>query len=218
MLKLSAEPKRLVNTHSLFLLIDHSQQFRVEQQLLLRRLKHVKTGYDRDLCCMEGTRKSLLGQIIAWVTNELEQTDGRNTYWIYGIPGIGKTSLAHSICARLHDREQLAGAFFCQRERDDQDLRTPGNILLTLIRKFAILFPPFRSIVAEYLHNNPDEMVRSMRPTLLLEFIRKLPRLPKKTLVFVIDALDECGSTQSRPLILDALTKVAEHAPCVGVD
>jgi len=188
---------------------------RVEQQLLLSRLKYVKTGYDRDLCCMEGTRKSLLGQIITWVTNELEQTDGRKTYWIYGIPGIGKTSLAHSICSRLYDREQLAGAFFCQR--DDQELRKPGNILLTLIHTFAILFPPFRRIVAEYLRNNPDAMVKSMRSTLLLELIRKLSRRPKKTLVFVIDALDECGSTQSRRPILRALTTTAEHTPWLKV-
>jgi len=215
MLKLYAEPRRLVSTRFLVLSIGHPQQFRVEQQILLSRLKDVKTSYDRDLCCMEGTRKSLLGQIIAWVTNGSEQTDGRNTYWIYGLPGIGKTSLAHSICASLHDKEQLAGAFFCQR--DDQELREPRNILPTLIRKLAILFPPFRSIVAEYLGNDPNVTLESMRPTLLLEFIRKLPRLPKKTLVFVIDALDECGSIQSRPGILNALTEAAAYAPWLKV-
>jgi hypothetical protein len=213
MLKHSAEARRLVSTHSLILAIDHSQQLRVEQELLLRRLNVVKTGYDRDLCCMEGTRKSLLGQIIAWVTNGL--TDGRNTYWIYGLPGTGKTSLAHSICASLHDKEQLAEAFFCRR--NDQELREPRNILPTLIRKLAILFPPFRSIVAKYLRNCPNVTPESMPSTLLLEFIRKLPRLPKKTLVFVIDALDECGSTESRPGILNALTEAAAHAPWLKI-
>ena len=204
-----------MRTHSLDLSMGHSQQFRVEQHLLLSRLIDVKTGYDRDLCCMEGTRKFLLKQIIAWVTNGLEQTDRRNTYWIYGLPGIGKTSVAHSICASLHDKEQLAGAFFCRR--DDQELREPKNILPTLIRKLAILFPPFRSIVAECLRNDPNVTPESMRPTLFLDFIRKLPRPPKKTLVFVIDALDECGSTQSRPGILNALTEVAAHAPWLKV-
>ena len=215
MVKPSAEPKRLVSTHSLHLSIDHSQRFPVEQDLLLSRLKVVKTGYDRDLCCMEGTRKSLLEQVIAWVTNGFEQPDGRNTYWIHGPPGIGKTSLAHSICASLHDKERLAGAFFCQR--DDQELREPRNILPTLIRKLAILFPPFRSIVAECLRNYPSVTPESMQPTLFLEFIRKLPRLPKKTLVFVIDALDECGSTQGRLDILNALTEAAAHAPWLRV-
>ena len=164
---------------------------------------------------MEGTRESLLEQIIAWVTNGLEKTDVGNTYWIYGLPGTGKTSLAHSICASLHDKEQLAGAFFCQV--DDQDLREPSNILPTLIRKFAILFPPFRSIVAECLRNDPSVTPESTRPTVFLDFIRKLPRLPKKTLVFVVDALDECGSTQSRLGILKTLTDAATHAPWLKV-
>ena len=164
---------------------------------------------------MEGTRKSLLEQIIAWVTNGSEQADRGNTYWIYGLPGIGKTSLGHSICANLHDEERLAGAFFCRR--DDQELREPRNILPTLIRKLAILFPPFRSIVAECLRTDPNITPESMRPTLFLDFIRKLPRPPKKTLVFVIDALDECGSTQSRPGVLKALTDAAARTPWLKV-
>jgi hypothetical protein len=190
--------------------MDHSQQFLVEQHLLFSRLRGVKTGYDQDLCCMEGTRKSLLEQITAWATNGLEQ---RNTYWIYGLPGIGKTSLAHSLCASLHDKEQLAGAFFCRR--DDQDLRAPKNIFPTLICTLAILFPPFRSIVAEYLHNNPNITPEPIR--LFLDFICRVPRPPKRTLVFVIDALDECGSTQSRSDVLKALTDATVHVPWLKV-
>jgi len=215
MLKLSSGPRRPVSTRPLHLPIGHSQQFRVEQHLLLSRLKDVKTTYAWHLRCMEGTRKSLLEKIVAWATNGLQQTDGRNTYWIYGLPGIGKTSLAHSICASLHNKEQLAGAFFCRR--DDQELREPINILPTLIHKLAILFPPFRSIVAECLRNDPNVAPDSMRPTLFLDFIRKLPRLPKKTLVFVIDALDECGGPESRPRVLQALTDATACAPWLKV-
>jgi len=203
-----------VGTHSLHLSIGPSQQFRVEHHILLSRLKDVKTSYDRNLCSMKDTRKSLLENIIAWVANGLEQTDGGNTYWIYGLPGIGKTSLAHSICASLDNKAQLAGAFFCRR--DDQELREPRNIIATLIHKLAILFPPFRRIVAEFLRNNPNVAPESM-PTLFLEFIRKLPRLPKKTLVFVIDAFDKCGSAQSRLGVLQDLTNAAACAPWLKV-
>src|SRR5258708_23663412 len=45
----------------------------VEQELLLGRLKPVETGYDLDRCCMEGTRQSILNQIVAWVTNPQER-------------------------------------------------------------------------------------------------------------------------------------------------
>ena len=187
----------------------------VEQELLLSRLKPVKTTYHQDLRCMEGTRKSLLKEIKAWVTNGLEQAVGKNTYWIYGVPGIGKTSLAHTICASLDDQGQLAGVFFCRR--DDPELNEPRNILPTLIHKLAIILPPFRSIVAGCLRKNPNVAPESMKHTLLHDFIRKLPRLPTKPLVFVIDALDECGGIQSRPDILRALADAASQAPWLKV-
>ena len=56
---------------------------------------------------MDGTRKFLLEQLKGWVAKEPEQKKGSNTYWISGLPRIGKTSLAHSICASLHDESSL---------------------------------------------------------------------------------------------------------------
>ncbi len=158
---------------------------------------------------MEGTRESPLGQIITWATNQSDQ-DESNTYWIYGLPGIGKTCLAHSICERLHDQKHLAGAFFCQR--DGPDLSEPKNILPTLIYKLARIFPPFRRIVVEHLRNDPHLSPESMKYSLFLDFIDSLPRRPSQPLVFVIDALDECGDGTTRPALLRALTEATARA------
>ena len=59
---------------------------------------------------MDGTCGFILDQIIAWVTNGPGQGDipWSIPYWIYGFPGIGKTSLAHSICERFDERKQFA--------------------------------------------------------------------------------------------------------------
>ena len=189
----------------------------MEQDLLLRRLKPIDTGYHQNLRCMEGTRKVLLKEILNWVasTSVKRGLVHRNTYWIYGLPGIGKTSLAHSICASLHDQDQLAGAYFCRR--DIPELSEPINVLPTLIYKLAIIFPPFRSIVAERLRKDPNITPESMKHTLFVDFIRELSRLPEKTLVLVIDALDECGSTQSRPGIVKSLTIAAAHVPWLKI-
>src|SRR5258706_14065755 len=138
MLRLSAWPKMPVSTHCLNLKRIDSQLFRVEQHFLLQHLDPVKAGYDLDRRCMEGTRQSILSRIMAWVADPQEGNDRNNTYWFYGSPGIGKTSLAHSICASLHRQEQLAGAFFCRR--DDPNLSKHRNILPTLINKLAGIF------------------------------------------------------------------------------
>ncbi len=191
---------------------EQAEQEQAEQELLFRRLMPVNTGYHRDLCCMDGTRQSLLNQITDWVANKSGQETAlqRNAYWLYGSPGIGKTSLAHSICASLHERSHLAGAFFCRR--DDPNLSEPINILPTFIHKLAIIFPPFRTIVAKHLRDDPNLTPESMKASLFLDFIRSLPSHPEHTLVFVIDALDECGDAQSRPRILKVLTNAAAQA------
>ena len=202
----------MVSDHGLNpLVMDRSKWFRVEQDLLLRRFKCVETGYNRKLCCMEGTRESLLNHIIAWVTNKSGQKDEGNMYWIYGLPGIGKTSLANSVCASLHEGRRLAGAFFCRR--DDSSLSEPRNILPTLIYKLAETFPPFRNIVADRLRSDTNLTPESMKDSLFLDFLRSLPRHPKHVLVFVIDALDECGDDQSRRLLLKSLADATAYAP-----
>jgi hypothetical protein len=198
---------------------ERVEQERVEQEqeFLFRRLVPVKAGYHRSLRCMDGTRQSLLNQIMGWVASKSGQEDvlQSNAYWFYGSPGIGKTSLAHSICATLHERNHLAGAFFCRR--DDPNLSEPINILPTFIHKLAIIFPPFREIVAKRLRDDPNLTPESMKGSLFLDFIRSLPRHPEHTLAFVIDALDECGNARSRPGILKVLIDAAAQAPWLKI-
>jgi len=161
---------------------------------------------------MKDTRKSRLKEIVDWVANKPEKEDPlqSNTSWIYGLPGIGKTSLAHSICASLHDQGMLAGAFFCRR--DDPNLSELMNVLPTLIYKLAEILPPFRKIVADCLRNDPNLTPESMKRSLFLDILDKLPRSPNHVLVFVIDAFDECGNHRSRPALLRLLTSAAVRA------
>ena len=152
-----------------------------------------------------------------WVANKSARRNVQrsNTYWFYGSPEIGKPSIAHSICASLHERNHLAGAFFCRR--DDPNLSEPINILPTFIHKLAMIFPPFRTIVAQHLRDDPNLTPESMKGSLFLDFIRCLPRHPKRTLAFVIDAFNECGDPQSRPGILKVLTDAAAQAPWLKI-
>jgi hypothetical protein len=195
----------------------YSQLFHVGlvlQGLFLKeQLRPTRSGYNQTLCCMKGTRQSILDEVIAWVANGSEQS---NTYWIYGLPGIGKTSLAHSICETLHERNQLVGAFFCQR--DNTNSSDPRNILPTLIYKLAEISPTFRGIVAERLRSNPNLTTESMKDTHVLDFILSMPGQPNEhSLAFVIDALDECGNNKSRQDVLKTLTDTAALAPWLKI-
>jgi hypothetical protein len=184
---------------------------------LFARLRSVDAGYDLNRRCMEGTRQFILNRIMDWVTRPQEASDAprSNTYWVHGSPGIGKTSLAHSICEQLHDRKHLAGSFFCQR--DDPNLSDLTSILPTLINELADTFPPFRRLVADHLRNDRKLTSKTMKDTLFLDFLRNLPRHPKQPLVVVIDALDECGDTWSRPFLLKLLTDAVALAPWLRI-
>jgi hypothetical protein len=196
---------------------ERAEQDRIEQELLFRRLKPVDTIYHLDLRCMDGTRQSILNQIVDWVANKSGQENSlwRNACWVYGSPGIGKTSLAHSICASLHERRHLVGSFFCRR--DDPTLSEPRNVIPTLIHKLAILLPPFRTIVAKHLREDSNLAPESMKGSLFIDFICSLPHHPDRTLVFVIDALDECGDPRSRPGLLRDLINATAQAPWLKI-
>ena len=162
---------------------------------------------------MEGTRQSILDKVITWVANG---SGLGNTYWIYGLPGIGKTSLAHSICKTLDERNQLIGAVFCRR--DDANSSEPRNILPTLICKLAENSLGFRKIVAGRLRSKPNMTTESMKDEDLLDFILSMPGQPnERSLAFVIDALDECGNDQSRHDVLKALSDAAVRAPWLKI-
>ena len=196
---------------------ERMEQERVEQKYLFKRLKPVETGYHHDLRCLDGTRQSLLNHTMDWVAKKSSQENvpQSNTYWFYGSPGIGKTSLAHSICANLHERNHLAGAFFCRR--DDPNLSKAMNILPAFIHKLAITFPPFRTSVAKRLRDDPNLTPESMKSSVFLDFIRSLPCHPDHMLVFVIDALDECGDARKRPGLLKVLTDAAAQTPWLKI-
>ena len=182
------------------------------------QLKPVETGHKEGSRCMDGTRETILKRIMGWVPNpqERNETPQSDIYWVYGSPGVGKTALAHSLCASLQERKQLAGAFFCRR--DTKNLSDPSNILPTFIHKLAQTFPHFRTMVAEHLHGYPHLTPDSMKETLFVELIRSVHRRPKQhTLVFVIDALDECGDLKSRPEILKVLIEAAALAPWLKI-
>ena len=91
------------------------------------------------------------------------------------------------------------------------------NILPTFIHKLSIIFPPFRTVVAKRLHDDPNLTPESMQGSLFLDFLRSLPVHPEHTLVFVIDAFDECGDARRRPGLLKILTDAAAQAPWLKI-
>jgi hypothetical protein len=158
---------------------------------------------------MKDTRKAILDRVIAWALPPRQidiippETNTTKMFWLYGIPGIGKTSVASSLCSRLHDERKLGGSFFCRR--DDPHLGNPKYVLPTLIFELAGMWQPYRKLVINKLRGDPQLSVESASDTLFLQLLKDLQNPPKDPLVLVLDALDECGDTRARPKLLRIL-------------
>jgi NACHT domain len=157
---------------------------------------------------MEGTRTAVLNDIVAWALKPFAgesqpNASNPNVFWLYGMPGLGKTSVANSLCDRLRKNKNLGGSFFCKH--DNVDLREPKRVLPTLIAKLVRMWGPFRKLVAKVLLDEPQINPESTRGELLLKPLQLLKKHPPHTLVLVIDALDECGQSNTRWPLLNCL-------------
>jgi hypothetical protein len=162
---------------------------------------------------MPETRESILSQITDWALRPLE--DGQpphnnNMYWLYGMPGLGKTAVANSLCSRLHKTGRLGGSYFCRR--DDPVLKESDHILPTLIYRLACMWPPYRKLVVQQIRSDPQLNPYSSSSELLTKLLMRLERHPHRPFVLVIDAFDECASPGTREYILDIL-----HEACIAV-
>jgi len=143
---------------------------------------------------MNDTCVQLLRDIDAWIKN----LDGPKIFWLAGIQGTGKTTIALSICSRAMSDPKivLGGSFFCSRSTGLITQRDPTCVVPTLAQLLALQSPAFGNALSGELARDPDVLHKQVgaqveqllyKPLLAL----KNSRVP---IIFVIDALDECGT------------------------
>jgi hypothetical protein len=139
---------------------------------------------------MPDTRTAILREIEDWA---LAPKDNLSVYWLTGMAGTGKTTIAKSICNFLEDSELLGGSFFISR--NVAGTRDPANIVCTLAHDLSRISRTARTRLVESLKSQPNA---HDRPTdeLVYELIAKPAQ--HERLVLVIDALDECNTVEGR--------------------
>lgn len=114
-------------------------------------------------------------------------------YWLNGMAGTGKTTIACSLSVALANRKQLGASFFCTHVLDE--CRDVLRILPTIAYQLARYSRVFQHALCKILDEDPDDAKRN-----ILTQFRRLLREPlinvrvamPGNLVIVIDALDEC--------------------------
>ncbi|EUC60537.1 WD40-repeat protein (notchless protein), related protein, putative [Rhizoctonia solani AG-3 Rhs1AP] len=173
-------------------------------------------GYDPDRACIDGTREAILNRIVAWTQS---QDNSESFMWISGQAGMGKTSVATSLCDRLDRIGALAGCFFCQR--DNPNTSDPLQLINNLVHEIAMQCPAYAYEASYAIRANRKLCTSHLRlryEGLIKAPLEKLKSLSMpKTLVVVIDALDECGEHSIRQKILDKLHDMSRLVPWLKV-
>jgi len=154
---------------------------------------------------MPGTRVGLLCKMITWI-----KTDARAVFWLAGMAGTGKTSVALTLCRMLDSDADvlLGGSFFCSRTANVEARTDVRRVIPTLAALLALRSPKFAIELAAELR--PNSGVAGHQPVgdqigPLLQ--RPLAALAseKRPIVFVIDALDECSNERELGELLTAI-------------
>ena len=160
--------------------------------------------------CLKGTRESVLDEIDQWT----EDFDQSPIFWLHGLAGTGKTTIAQTISERLFADGRLGASFFCSSGSDDRsNLRL---IFPTLAFQLSQRYPKFRSSLIPLLQSNPDITYQSLQDQ-MEKFLVEPLRSADISTVIVVDALDECKDEDPESAILPVLGKSILDIPRVKV-
>ncbi|KAG8759099.1 hypothetical protein FRC11_002526 [Ceratobasidium sp. 423] len=160
--------------------------------------------------CLENTRATVLDGIRGWIHNPNET----KVYWINGMAGTGKTTIAYSICEELARSKQLGASYFVSRTSSAcQDV---SRILPTIAYQLAHVSDSYRSALCQILDQELDLGQRKL--SVQFEYLMEIPlqrvvNKIQKGLVVVIDALDECANPKSTEMIVRLLFQHASELP-----
>ena len=142
--------------------------------------------------CFNGTREQLIATIKAWLAEK--QGEGSPVFWLNGIAGIGKSTVARTIAEFAEDQKMLGASFFFSRTEGRGD---PAVFFTTLAYQLACVSPLFKTAITNAIRNNltigqaiPRRQIRE----LILNPLQTIKEVPFPV-VIVVDALDECDES-----------------------
>lgn len=158
--------------------------------------------------CLRGTRADVLQGIHSWA----EDRDNLRVYWLNGVAGTGKSTIAQSFAEDCFADGLLGASFFCSR-----DFTNRSNINLifpTLAFDLAFRYPAFRAALLRIITTIPNLGSASLSTQVQRLLIEPL-KLAQISTIIVIDALDECNDDEPASVILSLLGRYIDAIPLV---
>src|SRR6188768_162944 len=168
--------------------------------------------------CTRGTRKRLLNDIVAWA----EGTSSETIYWLFGLAGSGKSTIASTIARRFElvaadEPIVLGGNFMCSRLF--KETRSATRIVRTIVYQLALKCKPFADALThsgkfDTINQSPRAQLEGLlvKPWKASETTRLASSsTPQPQYLIVIDALDEIDGTGGSEFLRDLLNVINEN-------
>ncbi|EGX53242.1 hypothetical protein AOL_s00006g503 [Orbilia oligospora ATCC 24927] len=157
-----------------------------------------------DVKCHSRTRTELLCEIKEWARDP----DGPYIYWLNGMAGTGKSTIARTLAQSFEEDGLLGASFFFKRGESERDNATRlfTTIATQLLSRVPDLIPHIQTAVDE----EPEIAAKSLEKqfnNLILYPLENLGQV-SLSLILVIDALDECEGDETIRQIIYLLAKI----------
>ncbi|KAG8946436.1 hypothetical protein FRC04_011882 [Tulasnella sp. 424] len=166
-----------------------AEQTRLIERLPRAQARHNSASRVGANPCFQGTRNGILKEISAWI----DDPSTRPIFWLSGMAGIGKSTIAHTIAEQEEKKHRLGASFFFSR--DEAGRRNPHLVYPTIAFQLARFDSSLREPIAQALEHDADIGLAIMQKQfehLIAGPLAKF-KVPAKTILFVLDAMDECG-------------------------
>jgi hypothetical protein len=155
--------------------------------------------------CLPNTRVDVLGEITAWAG----RSDESRIFWLSGIAGTGKSTVALTIADRLDEKKRLGASFFFSRGGGDRS--NAAKVFTTLAFQLARV-PYLKRSIQDAMDEHLDILEKCLYDQWKILIFEPLSKMKvdsvSQPLIFVFDALDECDGEQDVQHILQLLTEV----------
>ena len=158
--------------------------------------------------CLKGTRKEIILQLENWLMDDQDQ----HVFWLNGLAGTGKSTIAQTFAEMSFADGKLGASFFCSRDFEDRS--NLQIIFPTLAFQLAHRYPPVREELLSVLRADPDVGQDTLCSQMERLIVDPLKTTQISTLI-IIDALDECKDDEPASAILSILSRYVDQIPHV---
>ena len=141
-----------------------------------------------------------------------KRPQGQNVFWLNGLAGTGKSTIAQSFSEAVAEEGLLGASFFCSR--DYLDRKELKHIFPTLAYQLACHYPNFRNNIIRVIKKDPTIAHTSLISQLENLLVNPLSS-ENVSCIIVIDALDECIDNEPSSAILSVLGQFVKQLPLV---